>query len=82
MDYSWVERDAAKIAAGGMDVRLPSRPKPGNDGNFGRVEAIDLKTKLPLTCTLNRSIRWRTAMGASAAQENPGEKRDVKIPGN
>jgi len=45
MDYSWVERDAAKIAAGGMDVRLPSRPKPGNDGNFGRVEAIDLKTR-------------------------------------
>src|ERR1700722_7418270 len=45
MDYSWVERDAAKIAAGGMDVRLGARPKPDNDGNFGRVEAIDLKTK-------------------------------------
>ncbi len=44
MDYSWVERDAGKIAAGGMDVRLGGRPKPGNDGNFGRVEAIDLKT--------------------------------------
>jgi alcohol dehydrogenase (cytochrome c) len=45
MDYSWVERDADKIAAGGMDVRLVGRPKPDNDGNFGRVEAIDLKTK-------------------------------------
>ncbi len=45
MDYSWVERDAGKIAAGGMDVRLGGHPKPGNDGNFGRVEAIDLETK-------------------------------------
>jgi alcohol dehydrogenase (cytochrome c) len=45
MDYSWVERDANKIAAGGMDVRLGARPKPDNDGNFGRIEAIDLKTK-------------------------------------
>ncbi len=44
MDYSWVERDADKIAAGGMDVRLGARPKPDNDGNFGRIEAIDLKT--------------------------------------
>jgi alcohol dehydrogenase (cytochrome c) len=45
MDYSWVERDADKIAAGGLDVRLGARPKPDNDGNFGRIEAIDLKTK-------------------------------------
>lgn len=45
MDYSWVERDADKIAAGGMDVHVPSRPKPDNDGNFGRIEAIDLKTR-------------------------------------
>ena len=45
MDYSWSLRDADKIAAGGMDVRLGGRPKPGNDGKFGRIEAIDLKTK-------------------------------------
>jgi alcohol dehydrogenase (cytochrome c) len=45
MDYSWVERDADKIAAGGLDVRLGARPKPVNDGNFGRIEAIDLKTR-------------------------------------
>jgi alcohol dehydrogenase (cytochrome c) len=45
MDYGWIERDAAKIAAGGLDVRLGARPKPDNDGNFGRIEAIDLKTK-------------------------------------
>ena len=44
MDYSWAERDAATIAAGGQDMRLRGRPKPGNDGNFGRVDAIDLKS--------------------------------------
>jgi len=45
MDYNWVERDATDIAAGGQDMRLRARPKPGNDGNFGRIEAIDLKTR-------------------------------------
>jgi alcohol dehydrogenase (cytochrome c) len=45
MDYSWTEREPDKIAAGGMDVRLVGRPKPGSDGNFGRIEAIDLKTR-------------------------------------
>jgi alcohol dehydrogenase (cytochrome c) len=45
MDYSWVERGADQIAAGGMDVRLGGRPKPNNDGKFGRIEAIDLKTR-------------------------------------
>jgi alcohol dehydrogenase (cytochrome c) len=44
MNYSWVERHASGIAAGGQDMRLRARPKPGNDGNFGRVDAIDLKT--------------------------------------
>jgi alcohol dehydrogenase (cytochrome c) len=44
MDYSWAERDAATIATGGQDMRLRARPKPGNDGNFGRVDAIDLKS--------------------------------------
>jgi alcohol dehydrogenase (cytochrome c) len=44
MDYSWVERDAAAVATGGQDMRLRARPKPGNDGNFGRIDAVDLKT--------------------------------------
>ncbi len=45
MDYSWEARDAAQVAAGGDDLRLRGRTQPGNDGNFGRVEAIDLKTQ-------------------------------------
>jgi alcohol dehydrogenase (cytochrome c) len=44
MDYSWVARDAAGIATGGQDMRLRARPQPGNDGNFGRIDAIDLKS--------------------------------------
>ncbi len=44
MDYSWVERDANTIASGGQDIRLRARPKPGNDGNFGRIDAVDLKS--------------------------------------
>jgi PQQ-dependent dehydrogenase (methanol/ethanol family) len=44
MQYSWVARDAAGTASGGQDMRLSPRPKPGNDGKFGRVDAIDLKT--------------------------------------
>ncbi|HWG31784.1 MAG TPA: PQQ-binding-like beta-propeller repeat protein [Steroidobacteraceae bacterium] len=45
MDYSWEARDAAAVSAGGDDLRLRGRPKPGNDGNFGRIDAIDLKSR-------------------------------------
>ncbi|HTV79966.1 MAG TPA: PQQ-binding-like beta-propeller repeat protein [Steroidobacteraceae bacterium] len=45
MNYTWTERDAAAVAGGGQDMRLSARPKPGNDGNFGRIDAIDLKTR-------------------------------------
>ncbi len=44
-DYGWTARSAAEIAAGGQDIRLRNRPKPGNDGNFGRIDAIDLQTR-------------------------------------
>ena len=39
-----VARDAATVASGGQDMRLRGRPKPGSDGNFGRIDAVDLKT--------------------------------------
>jgi PQQ-dependent dehydrogenase (methanol/ethanol family) len=45
MDYSWAAREAAEVAAGGDDLRLRGRPRPGNDGQFGRIDAIDLKTR-------------------------------------
>lgn len=45
MDYSWEAREAAEVAAGGDDLRMRGRPRPGNDGNFGRIDAIDLESR-------------------------------------
>jgi len=55
MDYRWVPRSAAEVAAGGLDVRLGARPKPDNDGRFGRVEAVDLKTRQVLWSARQRA---------------------------
>jgi len=45
MDYSWVARSPAEVAAGGDDIRRTARPRPDGDGRFGRIEAIDLQTR-------------------------------------
>ena len=45
MDFTWVPRDSTKTAAGGNDMQWVLKPRPDSDGKFGRVEAIDLKTK-------------------------------------
>jgi alcohol dehydrogenase (cytochrome c) len=60
MDYSWTERAAGDVAAGGMDLRLAARPKPGNDGKFGRLQAIDLQTRRVLW-----SVRQRAPIASS-----------------
>ncbi len=44
-DYSWVKRDAAAVAAGGQDLRSAGRPMPNNGSRYGRIEAINLKTR-------------------------------------
>jgi alcohol dehydrogenase (cytochrome c) len=44
-DFTWIPRDAAQTAAGGMDMHFVLRPRPDSDGNFGRVEAINLQTR-------------------------------------
>jgi alcohol dehydrogenase (cytochrome c) len=44
-DFTWVPRDAAETAAGGMDIRGGPKSLPNTDGNFGRVEAINLKSR-------------------------------------
>jgi alcohol dehydrogenase (cytochrome c) len=44
MDYSFTPK-AEGPAGGGSDIRMISRIKPDSDGNFGRLEAIDLETK-------------------------------------
>jgi alcohol dehydrogenase (cytochrome c) len=44
-DFTWIPRDAAQTAAGGMDMHFLLRPRPDSDGNFGRIEAINLQTR-------------------------------------
>ena len=43
-DYTWTARSADQIAKGGDDIRFSQRPRPDNDGKFGRLEAINLAT--------------------------------------
>jgi outer membrane usher protein len=45
MDYSWTQRTAAETAAGGVDIRYPNRHRPDSDGNFGRLQAVNMETR-------------------------------------
>jgi len=45
MDYTWVPRDLAQTAGGGLDIRYELRLRPDNDGKMGRIEAVNLETK-------------------------------------
>jgi len=42
MFYTWHARPAEEVAKGGLDIRWVLTPPPGNDGHFGRVQALDL----------------------------------------
>lgn len=44
MDFTWRQRTASETAAGGSDIGWVLKPRADTDGNFGRVDAIDLKT--------------------------------------
>ena len=44
MDFTWKPEDAAKTAAGVKDIFWVLKPRPDSDGNFGRLEALDLDT--------------------------------------
>ncbi|MGH8207778.1 MAG: PQQ-binding-like beta-propeller repeat protein [Steroidobacteraceae bacterium] len=45
MDYRFTPRDPAQVAGGGVDIRDGPNPPHGSDGKFGRIEAINLKTR-------------------------------------
>jgi alcohol dehydrogenase (cytochrome c) len=45
MDYTWVPRDPAQTAAGGLDIRFNLRVRPNSDGKMGRLDAVNLETK-------------------------------------
>lgn len=55
MDFTWTPRDAARTAAGGTDIRWKLKARPGSDGRFGRVQAIDLETGKVLWVNRRRS---------------------------
>jgi alcohol dehydrogenase (cytochrome c) len=44
MNFTWKPRGPAETAAGGSDLDWVLKARPDSDGNFGRVEAIDLQT--------------------------------------
>jgi alcohol dehydrogenase (cytochrome c) len=43
-DFTWKPRDASGTAAGGNDMQWVLKARPGSDGKFGRVQAINLET--------------------------------------
>jgi len=44
MQFTWTPRTPAETAEGGSDLHWVLQPRPDSDGNFGRLEAIDLAT--------------------------------------
>lgn len=61
MNYQFVERSAADIAAGGTDIRFPYIAPLHSDGMIGRIEAINLATRKVLW-----TFRQRPATSSSA----------------
>ncbi len=60
MNFAWVPRDAAAVAGGGQDGHVDIAIKPGADGNWGAIEAVDLKTRKILW-----TLRQRSAVASS-----------------
>jgi alcohol dehydrogenase (cytochrome c) len=65
MDYSFVPRAAAQVAGGGVDMRGMPVPPHGGDGMFGRIEAINLRTR-QIVWTMRQRAPIESAMLASA----------------
>ncbi len=45
MQYSFTPRPPEEVAAGGVDIRYPNQARPDSDGNFGRIQAVNLETR-------------------------------------
>lgn len=65
MNYSWVPRSPAEVAAGGDDIHGILRPRPDSDGKFGRIEAINLRTR-QIVWTHRQRAELTSSMLASA----------------
>ncbi|HWG77926.1 MAG TPA: PQQ-binding-like beta-propeller repeat protein [Steroidobacteraceae bacterium] len=65
MNYRFVPRDPAQVGAGGVDIRYGANPPHGTDGKFGRIEAINLKTR-QIVWTMRQRAPIESSMLASA----------------
>ena len=65
MNYRFLPRDPAQVAAGGVDMRGGPNPPHGSDGKFGRIEAINLRTR-QIVWTLRQRAPIESSMLASA----------------
>jgi alcohol dehydrogenase (cytochrome c) len=66
-DFTWKPRDAAGTAKGGNDMQWVLKPRPGSDGKFGRVQAVDLTTGKTLW-----TARQRAAFASSTLATGGG----------
>jgi alcohol dehydrogenase (cytochrome c) len=65
MNYRYTARDSAQVAAGGVDNHGTPSPAHGSDGKFGRIEAINLKTR-QVVWTMRQRAPIESSMLASA----------------
>jgi len=65
MNFHLVPRDAAQVAAGGDDISRSPIPPDGSDGKFGRIEALNLRTR-KIVWTLRQRAPIESSMLASA----------------
>ena len=64
-DYKWTARTPAEVAKGGLDMAYPVRARPDADGNYGRLEAVDLVTRQPLWTVRQRAGMTSSVLGLS-----------------
>ena len=65
MNYRFIPRDASQVATGGVDMRGgPSAPRD-SDGKFGRIEAINLRTR-QIVWTMRQRAPISSSMLATA----------------
>jgi len=66
-DYTYTPREAAKTSKGGIDMHFSARGRPDQDGNFGRLVALDLQ-KRQILWTHRQRIPFAAAALATAGE--------------
>jgi alcohol dehydrogenase (cytochrome c) len=65
MNYRFASRNAAQVAGGGVDMSGTPIPPRDSDGKFGRIEAINLRTR-QIVWTMRQRAPVESSMLASA----------------